>query len=213
MVLTTGFNPRPPLLAGESNSIHLRMLKQRCFNPRPPLLAGESVGHRPDARTKTGFNPRPPLLAGESSSLRKFGVGWHVSIHARHCWRANPRRARHRILLVSVSIHARHCWRANPKLWSGALAEVVFQSTPAIAGGRIVSPGAVPAPATCFNPRPPLLAGESIARKCMCTGFWFQSTPAIAGGRIQGSCQWCRPASGFNPRPPLLAGESPARPS
>ena len=86
----------------------------------------------------------------------------HVSIHARHCWRANPSMGHTMTPLIRVSIHARHCWRANP------------------------CTGAAPAPlCNCFNPRPPLLAGES--RHC-----------------LRGVLR----SSGFNPRPPLLAGES-----
>ena len=85
----------------------------------------------------------------------------------------------------------------------------LFQSTPAIAGGRI-SQGASPNPRpSCFNPRPPLLAGESRSCRGRCTGSGqFQSTPAIAGGRIHGMPQFRDPGGCFNPRPPLLAGES-----
>ena len=112
---------------------------------------------------KDGFNPRPPLLAGESRGAngRDVAVG-RVSIHARHCWRANPPAAAPAFFFHGVSIHARHCWRANPS-------DALYQSAPL--------PG--------FNPRPPLLAGES----WLCWHFLkrhgaFQSTPAIAGGRI-----------------------------
>ena len=133
------FNPRPPLLAGESVmfvqvdaflilfqstpaiaggriplqrladnrlrvvSIHARHCwranprysvryckKPACFNPRPPLLAGESSQGTSPVQGNPGFNPRPPLLAGESRQLCPGGHAGAVSIHARHCWRANP---------------------------------------------------------------------------------------------------------------------------
>ena len=35
------------------------------FNPRPPLLAGEWTQLARSGRRATSFNPRPPLLAGE----------------------------------------------------------------------------------------------------------------------------------------------------
>ena len=40
---------------------------------------------------RCSFNPRPPLLAGEwLRRIQRKLDGW-VSIHARHCWRANER--------------------------------------------------------------------------------------------------------------------------
>ena len=83
------FNPRPPLLAGESKcSMPLRP-RARRFNPRPPLLAGESARTYWQQRQRQSFNPRPPLLAGESVKQRLQRYDRVVSIHARHCWRAN----------------------------------------------------------------------------------------------------------------------------
>ncbi len=204
-----GFNPRPPLLAGESSclrcaatyldvSIHARhcwranhfsrrppekMAKFQstpaiaggripvgalmprsafCFNPRPPLLAGESPCPLSRSPRAPGFNPRPPLLAGESRGRGVHEPRLSVSIHARHCWRANPppaalcrslsefqstpaiaggridRLAAQMEADKNVSIHARHCWRANHRSPRGAH------------------------PHWSFNPRPPLLAGESV---------------------------------------------------
>ena len=155
------FNPRPPLLAGESAVILMcGGASGEGFNPRPPLLAGESQPWRAAPRRFRCFNPRPPLLAGESekgADIAPFGA---VSIRARHCWRANrqhhvecgegagfnPRPpllagesalALLQLADIQVSIRARHCWRANP----------VGQSLIGAIGS--------------FNPRPPLLAGES----------------------------------------------------
>ena len=84
----------------------------------------------------------------------------------------------------------------------------------------------------CFNPRPPLLAGDAIvgpvvvpvaivsirARHCWramrytedvgLVPAWFQSAPAIAGGRCCDGIFGLTHCSGFNPRPPLLAGDA-----
>ena len=129
------------------------------------------------------FNPRPPLLAGECSSGLLLERGDDVSIHARHCWRAN----------VVPATRSPHC--------------AVFQSTPAIAGGRMDRVCRPPRPCQSFNPRPPLLAGEWPTTPADRATMVFQSTPAIAGGRMR-LCRACRgPCGSFNPRPPLLAGE------
>ena len=112
-------------------------------------------------RLDFGFNPRPPLLAGESRSIMTKFIITAVSIHARHCWRANPQEGRTSNGGSVVSIHARHCWRANPRTSPVNLSVTSFQSTPAIAGGRIHYSNGV----TSTQQR-------------------FQSTPAIAGGRI-----------------------------
>ena len=148
-----------------------------------------------------------------------------IAIHARHCWRANPKHVvlkRRRALFQStpaiaggrigiepkevgrtsvVSIHARHCWRANPRMPCASTMPRGFQSTPAIAGGRIkwaregrlielVSIHArhcwranprcehhAPRRRPCFNPRPPLLAGES-GSQCTCNAGYEVSIHA-----------------------------------
>ena len=88
-----------------------------------------------------------------------------------------------------------------------------FQSAPAIAGGRIWLASSAARPMACFNPRPPLLAGESSLQSTRQRLGWFQSAPAIAGGRILIRAAWVPGClQSFNPRPPLLAGES-CRPS
>ena len=203
------FNPRPPLLAGESPgadragggyrvSIHARhcwranpsgiqpRVASTEFQSTPAIAGGRITLETLAAVTGCCFNPRPPLLAGESDASFNGDTISVVSIHARHCWRANPGliaaaeleasfqstpaiaggrilgKPGPRLLDEGVSIHARHCWRANLPLAVHPAAVVVFQSTPAIAGGRIVDDG------------------RAEAMKGM-----FQSTPAIAGGRIR----------------------------
>ena len=59
------------------------------------------------------------------------------------------------------------------------------------------------------NPRPPLLAGESIVNDTIALQGKFQSTPAIADGRINLGPGHGALRRSFNPRPPLLTGESP----
>ena len=61
------------------------------FNPRPPLLAGETPACRPRWAERSSFNPRPPLLAGETAWVRFSTLPSLVSIHARHYWRARHR--------------------------------------------------------------------------------------------------------------------------
>ena len=61
----------------------------------------------------------------------------------------------------------------------------LFQSAPAIAGGR------------CRIPVGVFVNNEK-----------FQSAPAIAGGRCQGAGGHTRASKRFNPRPPLLAGDA-----
>ena len=107
------------------------------FNPRPPLLAGESLMLRDEEAWRGGFNPRPPLLAGES-----------------------PFR------FIAVKARA-------------------FQSTPAIAGGRIFTHASCFAPLIMFQSTPAIAGGRIMGRRdVQVLSAMFQSTPAIAGGRI-----------------------------
>ena len=61
-----------------------------------------------------------------------------------------------------VSIHACHYWRARLGVRINAISEHMFQSTPAITGGRDTYERAVTKAIASFNPRPPLLAGETM---------------------------------------------------
>ena len=58
-----GFNPHPPLLAGETGRLCRWSRRRKCFNPHPPLLAGETVIGTPNHFSQS------------------------VSIHTRHYWR------------------------------------------------------------------------------------------------------------------------------
>ena len=254
-----GFNPRPPLLAGDARRRPAGRPGRWCFNPRPPLLAGDAACRRAAHQPGRGFNPRPPLLAGDAyDGLRQIRKR-SVSIRARHCWRAmhgdglahvpafrfqsapaiaggrcmGPRSSA--AVLDVVSIRARHCWRAMRRHACPTRREEGFQSAPAIAGGRCFRPRWPRTRNRCFNPRPPLLAGDAAdcqaelaeylvsirARHCWRAmpdrrrpghdSAGFQSAPAIAGGRCCGALGFYFCRLGFNPRPPLLAGDAPPR--
>ena len=109
-----GFNPRPPLLAGDASTraavrhrrsvsirarhcwrampgtVQFHRHQRRRFNPRPPLLAGDAPARSGVSTGGASFNPRPPLLAGDAAYAHDMGGHRTVSIRARHCWRAMP---------------------------------------------------------------------------------------------------------------------------
>ena len=127
-----------------------------------------------------------PAIAGGRMGLQALGdVEVVVSIHARHCWRANEE---------NFSLCGSGTPRFNPRppLLAGECPDdynpegVIepFQSTPAIAGGRMM-----------------------VRRPAGGVVFEFQSTPAIAGGRMPGAQRRRAPTRCFNPRPSLLAGD------
>ena len=92
----TKFQSTPGIAAGRIDAFAARLACPRRFNPRPALLPGES-----------------PLLSGIDQSDG-------VSIHARHCCRANLPRLHPVRAPYKVSIHARHCCRANPSAFGPA---------------------------------------------------------------------------------------------
>ena len=155
------FQSAPAIAGGRILFASFLTTKIKRFNPRPPLLAGESPrAARPGRATAVSirarhcwranpassfvtsswacFNPRPPLLAGESLPIAGPHGRLAVSIRARHCWRANHDGREYPGWADVVSIRARHCWRANRKQRATAYLLISrFQSAPAIAGGRI----------------------------------------------------------------------------
>ena len=228
-----GFQSTPAIAGGRIRPKPPAWPPPSCFNPRPPLLAGESSMQTTGHPWHRCFNPRPPLLAGESHRAHLPILGQVVSIHARHCWRANrevvaagaldqasfnPRPpllagestgCRNSEIREAVSIHARHCWRANRYAPGepGYGPAVSIHARHCWRANRC-RPATLAVFCLCFNPRPPLLAGESGQPIKSPWGMWFQSTPAIAGGRIAVSRRRLSGSKSFNPRPPLLAGES-----
>ena len=107
-----------------------------CFNPRPPLLAGDAAMRTSTRPRFMCFNPRPPLLAGDAGQNQGAVMTQDVSIRARHCWRAMLSWCMLVSRLFFVSIRARHCWRAMRRLRLCSNYSNMFQSAPAIAGGR-----------------------------------------------------------------------------
>ncbi len=132
------------------------------------------------------FQSAPAIAGGRCAGHRANIVATAVSIRARHCWRAMPHGLGTETPIIKVSIRARHCWRAMRRRQVSAASRKY-----------------------CFNPRPPLLAGDA---PCGFVPFSlirrFQSAPAIAGGRCQTMAVSHNQNHCFNPRPPLLAGDA-----
>ena len=178
-----GFNPRPSFLAGETScpasakpsasrfqstpvisggrnreagrgqaatdvSIHARHFwrakprawsaytAHQAFQSTPVISGGRNPFVSPLAGPASGFNPRPSFLAGETKPVESLCA------------------------VVVVSIHARHFWRAKHREHAPCAADVWFQSTPVISGGR--------------NRTLTDVQSDTIL---------FQSTPVISGGR------------------------------
>ena len=170
---------RIPSSSGERSEFRPVSIRARhCWRANP---SSTSVPLR-----RLMFQSAPAIAGGRIHNGHSVCVAVEmVSIRARHCWRANRGLRTAGVPVQRVSIRARHCWRANLRLGLRSLALCLFQSAPAIAGGRIRITRTAPVATSCFNPRPPLLAGESCKRcRHICWQFVFQSAPAIAGGRI-----------------------------
>ena len=136
------------------------------------------------------FQSTPAITGGRDYEELAALVRQVVSIHARHYWRARRYADRARPRLGAVSIHARHYWRARPSgAWDRRSRWRVSIHARHYWRARRPLPGPA-APVRRFNPRPPLLAGE---------------TAAIATRYLY--------LLGFNPRPPLLAGETHGTPT
>ena len=155
------------------------------FQSTPAITGGRCLWNQQQlAQALSGFNPRPPLLAGDAPRPR-FCIGLAaVSIHARHYWRAMRLPAHVVTVGRIVSIHARHYWRAMPWCCSAKRAPMMFQSTPAITGGRCtgcVVRGFCPG---LFQSTPAITGGRCVVSFIIaCSCVLFQSTPAITGGR------------------------------
>ena len=210
-MLIPSFNPRPPLLAGESfvvarsdNKVVVSIRARHCWRA--------NLGCVVQPIPKPLFQSAPAIAGGRILKQSPAQSSELVSIRARHCWRANPVRDAAAWRRLTVSIRARHCWRANRGMPRRPRMAREFQSAPAIAGGRInINPGVSAASQAvsirarhCWraNPPAPAVTSGSLpvsirARHCWranltvaksAVGYlMFQSAPAIAGGRIRGT--------------------------
>ena len=178
------FQSAPAIAGGRCGGNGLFTAAHFCFNPRPPLLAGDakfldrlgvvrgvSIRARHCWRAMRIYSVREahanefqsaPAIAGGRCRLYQIHNRSirSVSIRARHCWRAMP--------CKSWRAAQRYCFNPRPPLLAGdaactpgAMAPILFQSAPAIAGGRCRYPATRPNPHLSFNPRPPLLAGDA----------------------------------------------------
>ena len=110
---TAGFNPRPPLLAGDAaNMARSSGRRPTLFQSTPAITGGRCASRSRSSTAAASFNPRPPLLAGDANIVCNVGMTDTVSIHARHYWRAMPTDTQPLAPTDAVSIHARHYWRA-----------------------------------------------------------------------------------------------------
>ena len=156
------FQSAPAIAGGRCRALAECKSVDEVFQSAPAIAGGRCAIAGLSATTKPSFNPRPPLLAGDAQLVKSCAKAGPVSIRARHCWRAMPARRMTAPTAQSVSIRARHCWRAMRSNVYSVAGKYGFQSAPAIAGGRCGrSRCPPPHSGACFNPRPPLLAGDA----------------------------------------------------
>ena len=178
------FQSTPAITGGRDRAYWPRLRACRCFNPRPPLLAGETARTgRGSGRADVSIHARHywrarravsavSLERQQFQSTPAITGGRDVVIPGQrffsHVFQSTPAITGGRDQIKrpiwapsGFSIHARHYWRARPKCISMSSATTKFQSTPAITGGRDATASALSAWPASFNPRPPLLAGET----------------------------------------------------
>ena len=188
--MTTGFNPRPLIRAGDTGvrlcrqairrvSIHARSFERAILNP--------------------GKDDHLPLT---------------VSIHARSFERAIRLQAATDKGRRGVSIHARSFERAIPKCRRCCGRLDLFQSTPAHSSGRYMRlrPGELPP--WRFNPRPLIRAGDTLSKAPSPSAYsMFQSTPAHSSGRYGASSDITLHGKEFQSTPAHSSGRYPPQPS
>ena len=207
------FNPRPPILAGDAlGHRHAAQHVGVSIHAHQYWRAMPAQGVHTFGIGVVSIHAHQYWRAMLDSGL-PLGQAGLVSIHAHQYWRAMPRQReaaesvcvvsihahqywramqRPKLALVDadkVSIHAHQYWRAMPEHAGRTLWRHLFQSTPTNTGGRCSRGAGLHRSPPCFNPRPPILAGDA--------------TLTVRPWRRH----WC-----FNPRPPILAGDAPRRP-
>ncbi len=167
-----------PAIAGGRAQAHRRLAQGRQVSIRARHCWRASRKVQQTRCLLQPFQSAPAIAGGRarrSSSAKRFG-----------CWRASRVGAALLKRGTEVSIRARHCWRASPRCTRPLRSLALFESAPAIAGGR-----------------------ADHSRQALRSPLLFQSAPAIAGGRANVARTRARVPWRFNPRPPLLAGEPP----
>ena len=114
------------------------MWMYRLFQSTPAIAGGRIPGYRSWPPWGVTFQSTPAIAGGrilreQADILERYAFQSTPAIAGGRI----PDKEVGHVQLQHVSIHARHCWRAN--LFGVAIATTppVFQSTPAIAGGRI----------------------------------------------------------------------------
>ena len=181
------------------------------FQSAPAIAGGRCSANLSQSHSPASFNPRPPLLAGDATSIPSVDTASGVSIRARHCWRAMP--------AARAALSALAMFQSAPAIAGGrcvaaacrAIVATQFQSAPAIAGGRCATACSRSSVHHCFNPRPPLLAGDAYLR-ALGRAFpaRFQSAPAIAGGRCVVAPRTIFKTCMFQSAPAIAGGRCPA---
>ena len=171
-------------------------------------MAGDPMLNVLQGGDPSSFNPRPPSMAGDPVIGVRHQALTHVSIRARHRWRAircersfscrsrhsfNPRppsmagdppACAARSLHSLVSIRARHRWRAILEM---AVAKQAYVEVSIRARHR-------------WRAIQPVHQADVVHDQ-------FQSAPAIDGGRSSASISARVQMPSFNPRPPSMAGD------
>ena len=229
----TWFQSTPAITGGRClNGLSIGFMSKVSIHARHYWRAMRWVGRR-TSMTSSCFNPRPPLLAGDARNDRQGRRHALVSIHARHYWRAMHGQADLAPVSADVSIHARHYWRAmlrfllflRRKLRVSIHARHYWRAMRHRA--RLLSS------IRCFNPRPPLLAGDAIGPVCfgvvdqvsIHARHYWRAMHVSSGQKLEDAevsiharhywramlCRCCpmwTTWQSFNPRPPLLAGDA-----
>ncbi len=224
------FNPRPPILAGDAAgacdagqdaavSIHAHQYWRAMptsysdatpdgkFQSTPTNTGGRCLGWAGHAVGSLMFQSTPTNTGGRCTAPPPEPPRIPVSIHAHQYWRAMRANGPCAWEGRHVSIHAHQYWRAMPMRLRFLGLFLLFQSTPTNTGGRCRAVPQRRIRPRCFNPRPPILAGDAygliahdIQRLVLIHAhqYWramlavkrrryalqqFQSTPTNTGGR------------------------------
>ena len=106
------------------------------------------------------FQSAPAITGGRSGNDAKLTILGHVSIRARHHWRAIRSIHSTGASLPQFQSAPAITGGRSPRQVGNAFALCQFQSAPAITGGRSGQSLTGIHRIACFNPRPPSLAGD-----------------------------------------------------